>query len=377
MEAERPPPPARPSTRRLRPLGIVAVWSVFGFFLAAQRYLRGPSLEPRMALSWWGTLGASLLTAGLWALMTPAAMAVARRRRPRLGALSTTLPWLIVASVAAALAHLTVTNLFWQIAESGAAGGFSDRFLATLAFGGTARLMTFVGILGATWALDDYRAYREKELRSSELERELVQTELESLKLRLHPTFLFRTLEALLPLIRSEPRTAATTVVQLGDLLRRTLHHDDAGLVPLRTELDSIRLYLEIERTRLGERLEVRFTIEPTLLDASVPHLILIPLVESAIANGVARRPGRSRIEVTASEDGEALRLHVRDRAVDASSFAAALDEAFVAKARRRLELLFPRRHTIVLSAEADGHAIAATLPLTRSRRAEAARGAA
>ena len=136
-------------------------------------------------------------------------------------------------------------------------------FLATLAFGGAARLATFFGLVGVTWGIDDYRTYREKALEASELERELVQTQLEALKLRLHPPFLFNALAAILPLIRTEPRAAARTVVQLGDILRLALHNDATGLVPLKTELEYIRLYLQIEQTRLSDRLEVTLRDRP------------------------------------------------------------------------------------------------------------------
>ncbi len=145
-------------------------------------------------------------------------------------------------------------------------------FLATLAFGGAARLATFFGLVGVTWGIDDYRTYREKALEASEIERELVQTQLEALKLRLHPPFLFNALAAILPLIRTDPRAAARTVVQLGDILRLALHNDATGLVPLKTELEYIRLYLQIEQTRLRDRLEVSFAIDPGALQAAVPE---------------------------------------------------------------------------------------------------------
>ena len=243
-------------------------------------------------------------------------------------------------------------------------------FFATLAFGGAARLATFIGIVGVTWGIDDYRTYREKELQASELERELVQTQLEALKLRLHPPFLFNTLATILPLIRTEPRAAARTVVQLGDILRLALYNDATGLVPLKTELEYIRLYLQIEQTRLQDRLEVRYAIAPEVLNAAVPNLILLPLAESAIANGISVRSGRAAIEIRAwSENGE-LRLDVRETAIDGGISPEALrgppvDQSFVTKTRLRLELLYPGRHLIGMSERREeGHEVSITLPL-------------
>ncbi|MET0619228.1 MAG: histidine kinase [Thermoanaerobaculia bacterium] len=359
-----------PSASR-RAFEIFAVWTLIGLFIAAQRYLRGPSLQPRLALPLHESLAASLVTAYLWAALTPGIMRVSRRFRPRHGVYASHIPALLGAGIAAALLHLLATNVFWHVFDSrGSGGDFAAMFYATLAFGGAARLATFIGIVGVTWGIDDYRTFREKELQASELDRELVQTQLEALKLRLHPPFLFNTLATILPLIRTEPRAAARTVVQLGDILRLALYNDATGLVPLRTELEYIRLYLQIEQTRLQDRLEVRYAIAPEVLNAAVPNLILLPLAESAIANGISVRSGRAAIEIRAwSENGE-LRLDVRETAIEEATppklfGAPPVDQSFVTKTRLRLELLYPGRHLIGMSERReDGHEVSITLPL-------------
>ena len=345
---------------------IVLVWTGIAFFIATQRYLRGPSLQPRLALPWAQSFAASLVTAYIWALLTPSAMLAARRWRPRRGAAVRNGLLLAAAGAAAALAHLVLTNLFWRVADPAGGPDFLSTFLATLSFGGAARLATFFGIAGVTWGLDDFHTYREKELQASELERELVSTQLEALKLRLHPPFLFNTLATILPLIRTEPRAAARTVVQLGDILRLALHNDATGLVPLKTELDYIRLYLQIEQTRLRDRLEVVFAIEPEALDAAVPNLVLLPLCESAIANGASVRPGRARVEIRARIEDAQVRIDVREAPGDPAVAPASgsIDDSFVRKTTLRLELLYPGRHALVLSDMLEkGHEVSLTLP--------------
>ena len=353
-----------------RSVEIFAVWTLIGLFIAAQRYLRGPSLQPRLALPLHESLAASLVTAYLWAALTPAIMRLARRFRPRSGVAVRRVLVLLGAGIVAALLHLLATNVFWHVFDPrGGGADFVAMFYATLAFGGAARLATYIGIVGVAWGIDDYRTYREKELQASELERELVQTQLEALKLRLHPPFLFNTLATILPLIRTEPRAAARTVVQLGDLLRLALHNDATGLVPLRTELDYIRLYLQIEQTRLQDRLDVRYAIAPEVLNAAVPNLILLPLAESAIANGISLRSGRAVIEIRAwAENGE-LRLEVHEAATGGGRLpearTAAIDQSFVQKTRLRLELLYPGRHLVGVQNRVElGHEVSLTLPL-------------
>lgn len=368
-------------TRLHRGVEILLIWSIVGLFIAAQRYLRGPSLQPRLALPWRESLAASLVTAYLWALLTPAVMRVARGLRPRAASALWAIPLLLAAGAAAALLHLTATNVFWHaFGPPEASGDFSAMFLATLAFGGAARLATFFGIVGVTWGLDDYRTYREKELQASELERELVQTQLETLKLRLHPPFLFNTLSTILPLIRTEPRAAARTVVQLGDILRLALHNDATGLVPLKTELEYIRLYLQIEQTRLQDRLDVHFAISPDVLDSAVPNLILLPLAESAIANGVSVRPGRARIEIRAWAEEGRLRIEVHESAADSAEAPSAvpIDDSFVRKTKMRLELLYPERHRVSISDRLEkGHEVSLRLPLEPATPTPAGAGAA
>jgi hypothetical protein len=374
-----PPPSVRLTrgVRSRRAFEILGAWTIVGLLIAAQRYLRGPSLQPRLALPLHESLAASLVTAYLWAALTPTIMRVARRFRPRRGTVFHMVPMLLLAGAFAGLLHLTATNVFWHVCDPrGSGGDFSAMFFATLAFGGAARLATYLGIVGVTWGIDDYRAYREKEIQASELERELVQTQLEALKLRLHPPFLFNTLATILPLIRRDPRAAARTVVQLGDILRLALHNDATGLVPLKTELEYIRLYLQIEQTRLLDRLEVRFAIAPEVLDAAVPNLILLPLAESAIANGISVRPGRAAIEIRAwPEDGQ-LRLDVHESAADLEEVPAVvpIDDSFVRKTKMRLELLYPDRHRIAISDRLEmGHEVSITLPLEEASEPRAA----
>jgi LytS/YehU family sensor histidine kinase len=133
----------------------------------------------------------------------------------------------------------------------------------------------------------------------------------------------------------------------------------------LKTELEYIRLYLQIEQTRLQDRLEVLFAIEPEALDAAVPNLILLPLCESAIANGVAVRPGRARVAIRARLEEGSVRIDVHEAAADPSEVPAAvpIDDSFVRKTKMRLELLFPGRHGITISDKLEkGHEVSLTL---------------
>ena len=87
----------------------------------------------------------------------------------------------------------------------------------------------------------------------------------------------------------------------------------DTQCVPLRDEIELLRLYLEIQQTRFGERLAVEWEVEPGMLDAEVPHLVLQPLVENAIKHAIAPRSTRGRMRIVARAKDELLHLEVHD----------------------------------------------------------------
>jgi sensor histidine kinase YesM len=103
---------------------------------------------------------------------------------------------------------------------------------------------------------------------------------------------------------------------KLSDLLRLTLDRVGTQHVPLSDELDFLRKYLEIEKTRFGERLQVHFDVAPDTLDAQVPNLVLQPLVENALRHGIGPKIGGGRVDILAGREGDTLRLEVRDNGV-------------------------------------------------------------
>jgi two-component system LytT family sensor kinase len=174
-------------------------------------------------------------------------------------------------------------------------------------------VLMYAAIVAAAHGLAYYQRYRDRELRATHLEARLAQTQLQVLRMQLQPHFLFNTLHSISALVHEDPEGADRMLAQLADLLRMTLSADAAQEVALRQELDFLDRYLEIEKTRLADRLRIRRVIAPETLDARVPHLILQPLVENAIRYGVAPRADGGSIEVrTARRDG-ALRMEVWD----------------------------------------------------------------
>ncbi len=174
-------------------------------------------------------------------------------------------------------------------------------------------LMTYLFLIGVAHALAYRRESEARALNTSQLETRLVEAQLQALQRQLHPHFLFNTLNTVSGLIRTDPNAADTMIDRLGDLLRMTLHKSGIQEVSLKEELDVLQTYVDIERTRFGNRLAIDMQVQAETLDAQVPSLMLQPLVENAIRHGIAPHARPGRITVSAERDRRELVLQVTD----------------------------------------------------------------
>jgi sensor histidine kinase YesM len=206
------------------------------------------------------------------------------------------------------------------------------------------------------------------ELRTQQVEQErayklLAEARLSSLASRIHPHFLFNTLNSIASLIPTDPKRAEDTVGKLASLLRFSLRENQTGLVPLSQELKIVRDYLEIERTRFGQRL--RYTIEapPALDSAQVPPLALQTLVENSIKHVVSQRAEGAAIQVSVSAEDKHIRLQVID---DGPGFSlqSITPEHGLGNLVSRLELLFGERGQLSVSRQDETTVVTLSFPV-------------
>ena len=175
--------------------------------------------------------------------------------------------------------------------------------------------------------------------------------------MQLHPHFLFNTLNAISALIHQDVELADCMIARLGDLLRTTLDNANQQEVPFKQELGFIQPYLEIEKARLGARLTVDLQIDPGVMDALVPNLILQPLVENAIRHGIASSvpevPAGFRFRPTATT--AVLHLTVTDSGLGLPSAPEMLSGIGLANTRARLEKLYGFNQRLDLTNSPDG----------------------
>jgi sensor histidine kinase YesM len=155
---------------------------------------------------------------------------------------------------------------------------------------------------------------REQQLRAAKAEAIAHEAQLKMLRYQLNPHFLFNTLNAIASLMATKqvPR-AGTMIVQLSDFLRYSLDNDPIRRVTLKEELNALKLYLNIEKTRFAERLELEFEIDHAAEQVRIPSLILQPLVENAIKYAIAPMEEGGKITVRARLDGGYICLEMLD----------------------------------------------------------------
>ncbi len=150
------------------------------------------------------------------------------------------------------------------------------------------QLWDYLVTIVAAHAYGYFTRVRNQELERAELERELAASELQALKSQLHPHFLFNTLQGISALIDRDRGRAKTMVLRLSALLRTALQEANSDLVTLEEELKFAEDYLDIEKMRLAERLEIRWNIQPNTRQLLVPQMVLQPVVQNAIVHGIA-----------------------------------------------------------------------------------------
>lgn len=192
------------------------------------------------------------------------------------------------------------------------------------------------------------------ERQRSDLERQLAETHLEMLRHQLQPHFFFNTLHAVSGLIRlNHNREAIAMIARLGEWMREALTEPNQQETTLRRELELLDLYLEIQRIRFPDRLEVRKNVSPDTLGARLPVMLLQPLAENAFDHGIAPRPEGGWIELRSERSGDQLEVTIRNSG-------APLDERRrvgigLRNTMERLRTLYGERARFELASETDG----------------------
>lgn len=225
------------------------------------------------------------------------------------------LPWYVVSLLTFSLLHTSIhwaaRSLLYPVFGLGAydCGPMHLAYAMEL----PVDVLLFASMVAVLLGLRQAARSRTQAFETARLSRALAESRLEALNRSLEPHFLFNALNTISSAMYRDVESADEMIQHLGDLLRAALSTRRTAEVTVREELDTLAPYLALLQARFEDRLELAIRIEPGVETATIPSLLLQPLVENAVRHGGAERLGRGRVEISISRGGERLRIAVVD----------------------------------------------------------------
>ena len=352
----------------LRGLGLLALWSLVGLAFASQLYLSNSLLG--RPITWGEAISAPLEDWYVYGVLSLPVVWLARRYPPELSPRLLAAGIHLVAAVVFSLAYVVLRALVgqadsWIVGESATFGEIFDPLLVrTFPF----NLLIYGVIVSASHALDYYRKYHERTVQALELEKHLAEARLQALLHQLKPHFLFNTLNGIASLMHTDVEAADRMLVRLSELLRITMSHTGAPETTLREEVAFLERYLDIERIRFRDRLEVSIEVDDDAIDARVPSLILQPIVENAVRHGIEPKSQTGRIELRGTRKDGQLILTVSDNGGGVPAGGPAREGIGLANTRARLAGLYgEQQHFELVNRPNGGLCVRMVIPFSAS----------
>ncbi len=269
-----------------------------------------------------------------------------------------------VAGVALVWTLLRMVTFAWMTGISGLWADFGGWYFGAI--------FIFLCWAGLHYVVHYYRLLQaeqhkvlEASARSLRAEALAKEAQLKMLRYQLNPHFLFNTLNAVSALVRlGDTEASQETISRLGALLRHSLDADPLEPVPLATELEMLGLYLDIEKTRFGERLQIDLDIDERARRVLVPGFFLQPLAENSIKHAIAASEAGGRLGIRARVSAGSLHVEVTDSGpgMDAAEVGNGRGVG-LKNTRERLEALFPGRHRLEFGRPEDPFAVRMSFP--------------
>ena len=287
-----------------------AIWTLVAVFTSTQLYLKNlsPSSTPWLTLFF-----IQFLVWQVWGLLTPLIFWLGKRyridRQTYFKGLLVHLP----IAVGMVLLYLLFYSLIWnifgtEVFEMGSVFVYFKVFFFNLFHW---HFFIYMAIVGIGHAVTYYEELRARDLEAVKLEKELLISQLNTLKTQLEPHFLFNTLNNVISSIKQDKSEAAIgMLIKLSDFLRATLVETRQEEIPLNMEIDFIQKYLEIEQYR-NKNMNILLSLEENVKQALVPSFLLQPIVENAIKHGFSKLANAKKLEIGAEKHGDSLKIWV------------------------------------------------------------------
>lgn len=354
----------------IKPIYIIIFWTIIALLYGGQSYisyaLKGETCN------FWGTLFEHVPTFLIWAVFAPVILRVLNKY-PIINSKKTSLDLLVHLSVATVLGIVSLIVigtgrwLYYGFGRVSLIEYTKDFSLVWFIY----QYIMYTAMLLFLLTINYYKKYRDKEAKNIELQKLLAESQLSSLKMQLHPHFLFNTLNTISMLVRTDKKDNANKIIsRLGDMLRQILLSKDDQLVTIEKEMQLIEKYLDIETIRFEESLTYEFELDESTLNYQVPDMLLQPIVENSIKHGMKNINGVMHIDIKSYIEDNKLKLTVKDngKGFDTS------DERFIDKGIglkntiERCEKMFGKNQIEIHSVPEKGTNIIFTFPIITKR---------
>jgi hypothetical protein len=250
--------------------------------------------------SWGFTSLRIIINYTFWVLFTPIVYWLSKLIQERkIITLKKTIQF-ILGSVTLVLLHQLVStrvyDLFYFVDSGHLKQFFGSNNLVLLTVGSFSGLIELVLIIGIFLGFDYQQKYLEKQ-------KELITAQLNTLRMQLHPHFLFNTLHSIASMIDIDTKVAQKMLTKVGSLLRVMLEGDTEQIIPLQQEIAFMKNYLDLEEIRFQDRVTITYQIDENVLNAQIPNMILQPLIENAVNHGIAKTTSDGNITIKASKN--------------------------------------------------------------------------
>jgi len=234
-----------------------------------------------------------------WLLFTPIIYWLSKLVQERKAITLRKIIQFIIGCIALVLLHQLLTtrvyDLLYYVDSGYLKQFFGQNNLILLTVGSFSGLIELLLIIGIFIGFDYQQKYLEKQ-------KELITAQLNTLRMQLHPHFLFNTLHSIASMIDIDTKDAQKMLTKVGALLRVMLENDAEQIITLQEEIAFIKNYLDLEEIRFQDRVTINYQIDEKVLNAQIPNMILQPLIENAVNHGIAKTTADGNIIIKAAK---------------------------------------------------------------------------
>jgi LytS/YehU family sensor histidine kinase len=212
-------------------------------------------------------------------------------------------------------------------------------------------------------AIKFYKRWYEKDFQEQKVQKEKVEAELQMLKTQINPHFLFNTLNSIYVLAMKQSEQTANTVMKLSDILDYILYRIDTPKIAISNEIKIIENYIELEKIRFSNRIDINFTTDLKSQGIQIPPMLIIPFIENAFKHGVAKSIEKSWIKISLKETDGALNILVANSKTQ-SKVEDKTGGIGLMNVKKRLSLLYKEKYELNIFEEQMQYTVSLSIPI-------------